>query len=91
MKSLAKPGVLGLLVLSIILHSYKKEEIPAISTSSINNIIGTSASGGGNITSDGRAQVIARGVCWSENIIPTTSDSKTNDGDGISRYQINYL
>jgi hypothetical protein len=81
MKSLAKLGVLGLFVLPIILQSCKKEELPAISTFSITNIIGTCSSGGGNITSDGGAQVIARGVCWSENIIPTTSDSKTSDCD----------
>jgi hypothetical protein len=86
MKSLAKPGVLGLLLLSIILQSCKKEELPAISTCSISNIIGTCASGGGNITSDGGAHVIARGVCWSENILPTTSDSKTSDGKGIGQF-----
>jgi hypothetical protein len=43
--------------------------------------------GGGNITSDGGEHVIARGVCWSENILPTTSDLKTIDGNGIGQFE----
>ncbi len=86
MRSLVKPGIFGLLVLSIGLQSCRKEELPTILTSSITNVIGTCASGGGKITSDGGAQVISRGVCWSENINPTTSDSKTNDGNGIGQF-----
>lgn len=91
MESFIKSTGLFFIILAIILHSCKKEELPTLSTSTITNITATSATGGGNITSDGNAGITSRGVCWSENIIPTTSDSKTNDGYGIGRYQINYL
>ncbi len=33
-----------------------------------------------------RGNNISRGVCWSTNARPTTSDSKTVDGDGIGQY-----
>jgi uncharacterized protein (TIGR02145 family) len=86
MRSLSKLGILGLLVLSTFLHSCKKEELPTLSTSTISNITATTASSGGNITSDGGAGVIARGACWSVNADPTTSDSKTVDGNGDGQF-----
>lgn len=79
------------LIILITFHSCKKEEVPTLSTTSPTNITATAASSGGNITSDGNAGITSRGVCWGVNGNPTTSDSKTNDGDGIGRYQINYL
>lgn len=66
--------------------SCKKEELPILSTSSVSNITGTSASSGGNITSDGGAEITARGVCWDLTSEPTVSDSKTIDGVGIGQF-----
>jgi uncharacterized protein (TIGR02145 family) len=37
---------------------------------------------GGNITSDGRLPIVARGVCWSTKELPTLADNKTIDGQG---------
>lgn len=51
-------------------------------TTGITSISTTSASSGGNVTSDGGASVTARGVCWSLSPSPTTSDSHTTDGTG---------
>ncbi|GAB1373012.1 hypothetical protein MASR1M45_30760 [Candidatus Kapaibacterium sp.] len=58
-------------------------DIPELSTESITSITHNSAQSGGNITDDGGASVTARGVCWATSQNPTTSNSKTNDGNGI--------
>ncbi len=42
----------------------------------------TTASSGGNVTSDGGGTVTARGVCWSTSANPTIANSKTVDGIG---------
>jgi uncharacterized protein (TIGR02145 family) len=89
MKNFIKLTGLGFLILSSTLQSCKKEELPTLSTSSIINITATSASGGGNITSDGGALVIDRGICWGVNTDPTTSDFKTTDGNGIGQFTSN--
>jgi uncharacterized protein (TIGR02145 family) len=88
MKNIIKNSVIIVfyLVLIPIFHSCKKEELPTLSTSSVTNITATTASSGGNITSDGGAQVTARGVCWSLNENPTTSDLKTTDGNGTGSF-----
>jgi len=54
--------------------------VPLITTSPITALKSTSATGGGNITSDGGALLTARGVCWSKSQNPTTSNFKTYDG-----------
>ena len=56
--------------------------VPIFSTSSITDITTTTATSGGNVTSDGGASVIARGVCWGTSTNPTISDSHTTDGNG---------
>lgn len=78
-----------LTVIILILHSCKKEELPTLSTSTITNITATSASSGGNVTSDGGAEVTARGVCWSLNANPSISDLKTSDGSGEGQFTSN--
>jgi uncharacterized protein (TIGR02145 family) len=86
MKYLNKVTILVFSFLIAILHSCKKEDLPTLSTLTIFNITATSASSGGNITSAGGAEVTARGVCWSLNANPTTSDSKTSDGSGAGQF-----
>jgi len=65
------------------------ETVPTVTTSGITNITGTSATGGGNITSQGSSSVEARGVCWSTSSNPTTSDSHTTDGSGTGSFPSN--
>lgn len=60
--------------------------VPILSTVSISAITATTASSGGNITSDGDAAVTARGVCWNTSTLPTTANSKTTDGTGTGIY-----
>ena len=60
--------------------------LPAVTTSSISAITGTSASCGGNVTFDGNDSVIARGICWSTSPAPTIADSHTTDGSGTGTF-----
>ena len=55
---------------------------PTLTTSSPTNISYTSATVGGNVTSDGGAAVTERGVVYSTNQNPTTSSSKVTNGSG---------
>ncbi len=61
-------------------------QTPTITTTAISDIAQTSAKSGGNVTDDGGAEIIARGVCWSTSEEPTTSDSKITDGTGIGAF-----
>lgn len=60
--------------------------LPTVTTTAISNIQRTTASGGGNVSSDGGATVTARGVCWSTSSNPTTANSKTTDGSGTGSF-----
>jgi len=58
-----------------------KVAIPMLTTN-ITNISYSTATGGGNISSDGGTTVIDYGLCWSTSSNPTTADSKTTYGIG---------
>jgi Tol biopolymer transport system component len=60
--------------------------IPVLTTTTVTGITSSSATSGGNITSDGGATVTARGVCWSTNSAPTVTDSRTTDGSGTGSF-----
>jgi hypothetical protein len=60
--------------------------LPTVTTTTISSIRGTSASGGGNVTSNGGETLIARGVCWNISSNPTTSNWKTTDGTATGSY-----
>jgi uncharacterized protein (TIGR02145 family) len=59
---------------------------PTITTTGITYISSSSATGGGNIISNGGSEVTASGVCWSTSANPTTSDQKTIDGTGTGSF-----
>ncbi len=58
-------------------------------TYGITGITETSATGGGNVISDGGSPVTARGVCWNIYSNPTIDDSHTTDGSGIGEFVSN--
>lgn len=60
--------------------------MPVISTVQISGITGTEAISGGNITNDGGAAIITRGVCWNTAQSPNLTDKKTSDGSGSGVY-----
>jgi len=78
-------------VMAIPFSSCKKDKSdpPAVSTTAVTSITGTTAVSGGNVTSEGSSAVTARGVCWSTNASPTITDSKTTDGTGLGTYTSN--
>ncbi len=54
--------------------------LPTVITTAISAIASTSATGGGNVTDDGRASILARGICWGTATAPTITNSNTIDG-----------
>jgi len=61
--------------------------LATITTNSITANAGTTATSGGNITSDGGAAVTVRGICWSTNANPTSDvTTKTSDGTGTGTF-----
>ncbi len=53
-----------------------------LTTTAVSSITISGAVSGGNITADGGAAIIARGVCWSTSLNPTIADTHTSDGTG---------
>lgn len=62
---------------------------PTLSTTAVSAITNISATSGGSITSDGGAEITARGICWSTSPNPTTADSKTTNGAGTGTFSSN--
>ena len=76
-----------LVVTIVLLNACKKEAvIPTVTTDDISGITLVSATSGGNVTSDGDADVTARGVCWSTTQNPDLNSSKTSDGTGSGSF-----
>lgn len=62
-------------------------ELPTVTTDAATNITQTTANSGGNVTSDGGADVTARGVCWSStNNYPEINDPHTSNGTGTGTF-----
>ena len=55
----------------------------AVTTSAVTSITASSATSGGNVSSDGGSAVTARGVCWSTSANPSIAGSHTTDGSGL--------
>ena len=71
------------------LFNCKKEATktaPTITISVVTNITATSATFGGEVTSDGGATVTAKGICYGTKQNPTTTDSKTSNGSGTGSF-----
>jgi len=72
---------------SVLNSSCEKEDakdnnltVPILTTSAVSDITQTTATCGGNVTSDGGATVTTRGVCWNTSSNPVTTGSHTTDG-----------
>ena len=57
--------------------------LPTVATIDASGITATSATTGGNVTSDGGSPVTARGVCYSTSPGPTLANSYTTNGTGL--------
>ncbi|WP_276372865.1 IPT/TIG domain-containing protein [Chryseolinea sp. H1M3-3] len=60
--------------------------VPVLTTSAVTDIVLTTATCGGNITSEGGSAVTARGICWSTAPLPTIANSKTTNGSGLGAF-----
>lgn len=63
-------------------------ELPIVITMPVSDITGTSATGSGNVISDGGETVITRGLCWSTQPNPTLSDHHTSSGSGTGVFSV---
>ena len=73
-----------------LMFSASLSTLPVLTTTKVTNITITTATSGGNITSDGGGTITARGLCWTTNdVIPTIADSKTSNGTGIGSFTTN--
>ena len=77
--------------LLLILSSCEKNkgDVPVVSTSEVVGITSKWAICGGNVTSDGGADITERGVCWSTTDPPVVSDSKSTGGTGTGDFTCN--
>ncbi len=57
--------------------------LPTVTTDAATNVLGHSATCGGNVTADGGYSVLARGVCWSTSPNPVFNDNHVSCGDGL--------
>jgi hypothetical protein len=77
--------------LSVFIISCSDDEnnstVPVLTTTSITNITNNSATSGGVVTSDGGANITARGVVWSTSQNPTIElSTKTVEGTGTGSF-----
>ncbi len=70
-----------------ILQTCKKITEPDVTTDNVSAVTATTATSGGNVTSNGGAEVTARGVCWGTTEKPT--GNKTSDGSGNGHFPSN--
>jgi uncharacterized protein (TIGR02145 family) len=70
----------------LLIVSCKKASLPGVTTGTVTRILQASAYSGGQVISDGGAQVSARGVCWGTSEDPTTSDKKSSDSTGFGLF-----
>ena len=60
--------------------------LPEVTTRPVTEITVTTAVCGGDVVSDGGAEVTARGVCWSVSQNPTIEGKHTDDGTGTGEF-----
>lgn len=63
-----------------------KAEKAVVKTLPITNITGVSAQSGGDVVSDGGAEVTERGVCWATSQNPNIDNERTSNGAGLGSY-----
>jgi uncharacterized repeat protein (TIGR01451 family) len=65
---------------------FTTDTTPTVTTAEVTDVTNTAATCGGNVTTDGGADVTGRGVCWSALENPTVDDDKTEDGTGTGEF-----
>lgn len=60
----------------VLIGTFTPYALPALTTDEISSILGTSAVGGGNVTSDGGSAITERGIVWHTAMWPGVSHNK---------------
>jgi hypothetical protein len=68
--------------------SFSTLETQEITTQEVTDIVNTTATGNGNIVSDGGYTITERGICWSTSENPTTSDNKATSAGTTGAYTV---
>ncbi len=82
----AIPVIIAITGIFLLSGCKKKPDLPTLSTTAISGITVNSASSGGNISSDGGAEVTIRGLCWNTSKDPVVTGSHTTDGTGTGAF-----
>jgi uncharacterized protein (TIGR02145 family) len=71
-----------------LLQTCKKEaSLPAVETQDVFDITYRTATSGGNVTGDGGASVVERGLCWNTDGNPTIDDNFAIGGMGVGPFR----
>ena len=63
--------------------------LPSVTTSEVENITATTATGGGTVVAEGSSPVNERGICWSTEHNPTLDNFHADDsGNGLGSYTV---
>lgn len=66
--------------------SFTTPVLPTVTSAQVSGVWVDTAVSGGNVTSDGGAAIIARGVCWSTSPNPTVADGHSVDSNGAGAF-----
>jgi len=70
-------------------ETFTTDNYPTVTTAAVTNITGSTATSGGNVTSDGGELVTARGVCWNTTGNPTLADAHSTETGGTGTFTSN--
>jgi len=62
--------------------------LASVTTTAVSSIGCTTATGGGNVTSDNGSSVSSRGVCWATTTMPTTANSNVTQSGGLGTFTV---
>ena len=71
------------------LRNWLPVTLPTVTTNEISNITRNTATGGGNVTSEGGIFVQSRGICWNTSSNPTIADPHAYGGNGTGTFTCN--
>ena len=74
------------IALDTVLSGNTTAMLPTVTTGAVSSITATTAISGGEVTTDGDAEVAERGVCWATEPNPTVDDNHTSDGTGMGTF-----